>query len=128
MSLNKVLLIGHLGADPDVRHAQDGKAVTNFRLATNEHWDKDGVRQQRTEWHRIVSFGRVAEICGEYLKKGRKVFVEGSLRSRSWEDKDGVKRWITEIIARNVHMLGPKRTGAQLDPVPEEFPDGDAPF
>ncbi|TSA13696.1 MAG: single-stranded DNA-binding protein [Deltaproteobacteria bacterium] len=106
--VNKVILVGNLGADPEVRYTPGGLAVTNFRLATTENrTNKEGQREQRTEWHRIVAYGRLAEICGEYLAKGKQIYIEGRLQTRSWDDKDGNKRWATEIIAGNMQMLGP---------------------
>jgi single-strand DNA-binding protein len=106
--VNKVILVGNLGADPEVRYTPGGLAVTNFRLATPERrTNKEGQREQHTEWHRIVAFGKLAEICGEYLAKGKQVYIEGRLQTRSWDDKDGNKRWATEIIAGNMQMLGP---------------------
>jgi len=107
--VNKVILVGRLGADPEVRYTQDGAMVTNFRIATTEQWtDKNGERTQRTEWHRVVSFGKLAEICGNYLAKGRLVYIEGRLQTRAWDDRDGNKRYTTEIIASNMQMLEPK--------------------
>jgi single-strand DNA-binding protein len=107
--VNKVILIGRLGKDPDVRYTPDGTMVTNFNLATDEQWkDKNGEKVQRTEWHRIVTWGKLAEICGNYLVKGKLVFVEGRIQTRSWEDKEGVKRFTTEIIASNMQMLDSK--------------------
>ena len=108
--INKVILIGNLGTDPEVRYMPSGNAVTNVSLATSEHWkDKDsGEAQERTEWHRIVFYGRLAEIAGEYLKKGSKAFVEGSLRTRKWQDKSGMDRYTTEIIANEMQILDSK--------------------
>ena len=104
--VNKAILIGRLGKDPEVRYTPDGTMVTNFNLATDEQWkDKNGEKVQKTEWHRIVTFGKLAEICGNYLVKGKLIFVEGRIQTRSWEDKDGVKRFTTEIIASNMQML-----------------------
>ena len=106
-SVNKVILIGNLGRDPELKYTPGGNAVCNFTLATNEKWtDKAGAKQERTEWHRIVVWGKQAEICGQYLKKGRQAYIEGSLTTREWNDKDGNKRYITEIIARDVRFLG----------------------
>jgi single-strand DNA-binding protein len=106
-SVNKVILIGNLGRDPELRYTQGGSAVANFTLATNERWrDKDGNNQERTEWHRIVVWGRTAENCAQYLQKGRPVYIEGRLQTREWEDKDGGKRNTTEINALNVQFLG----------------------
>ena len=106
MSINKVILIGRLGQDPELKYTPSGAAVCNFSLATTENWaDKNGQKQERTEWHRIVVWGKLAELCNQYLSKGRQAFVEGSLQTRSWE-KDGVKRYTTEINARNIQFLG----------------------
>lgn len=108
-SLNKVMIIGHLGADPDVRYSQNNTAIATLSVATNERYkDQNGDWQESTEWHRIVAFGRVAEICQEYVKKGSKIYVEGTLQTRSWEDKDGVKKYTTEIKARTLFMLDGK--------------------
>jgi len=111
--LNKVMLIGNLGADPEVRYTTGNSAVTNIRLATAESWrDKDtGEQQERTEWHRVVFFGRLAEIAGEYLKKGSQVYVEGSIRTRKWTDKEGQERYSTEIVANEMQMLGGRAGG-----------------
>lgn len=105
--VNKVILIGNLGADPEVRYMPSGGAVTSIRLATSETWkdQQTGQQQERTEWHRVVFFGRLAEIAGEYLKKGAKVFVEGSLRTRKWQGQDGQERYTTEIVANEMQML-----------------------
>ena len=112
--VNKVILIGRLGADPEVRYTQEGMMVTNLRLATNEYRkDKSGERVDRTEWHRVVAFGKLAEICGNYLSKGRLVYIEGSLRTRQWEDKEGNKRSTTEIMANNMQMLESKGGGRE---------------
>jgi single-strand DNA-binding protein len=108
-SLNKVLLIGHLGADPESRFMTSGSAVTNFNLATNESWKStEGDTKEKTEWHRVVLFGKMAETAAEYMKKGQLVFIEGRLQTRSWEDKDKVKRYTTEILCDNFTMLGRK--------------------
>lgn len=106
--INKVILIGNLGRDPEIRYTTSGQAVANFTLATTEgRTNKDGEKQEYTEWHRIVAWGRLAEICGEYLSKGKMIYIEGTLRTRSWEDKEGKTRWTTEVIARNMQMLSP---------------------
>lgn len=106
-SVNKAILIGNLGADPDVRSTAEGQAVCNFNIATNERWkDKSGQLQERTEWHRIVVWGRQAELCRDYLSKGRTVYIEGRLQTRKWEDKQGQTRYTTEIVAQNVRFLG----------------------
>ena len=107
MAVNKVMLIGNLGRDPEIRYTTSGQAVANFTLATTEKYtNRAGDKQEDTEWHRIVAWGRLAEICGEYLTKGRMVYIEGSIRTRSWEDKEGNTKWTTEIVARNMQMLG----------------------
>ena len=137
-SVNKVILVGNLGADPEVRYAPSGTAVANFSLATTDQWtNKEGGKEEKTEWHRIVAFGRLGEICGEYLHKGKQVYVEGRLQTRSWEDKEGVKRYTTEIVANTMQMLGPKgKDGSSADrmserpPVDEplSIPDDEIPF
>ena len=105
--VNKVILVGHLGRDPELRYTQNGQAVANFSLATSESYSKrDGEREDRTEWHRIVAWGRLAEICGEYLSKGRQIYIEGRIQTREWEDREGEKRRTTEIVAREMQMLG----------------------
>jgi single-strand DNA-binding protein len=105
--VNKVILIGNLGANPEVKYLSNGTTVANFRMATTENWvNKSGEKTSMTEWHRIVTFGRLAEICGEYLNKGKQVYIEGRLRTRAWEDKDGNKRSTTEIVATRMQMLG----------------------
>jgi single-strand DNA-binding protein len=107
MSVNKVLLIGRLGNNPEIRYTNTGTAVANFNLATSENWnDKNGQRQERTEWHRVVVWGKLAELCEKYLSKGRQCFVEGRLQTRSWDDKDGNKRYTTEIVASTIQFLG----------------------
>lgn len=104
--INKVILIGNLGADPEMKYTAGGTAICKFRLATNEVFkDRDGNQQERTEWHRVVAWGKLAEICSQYLSKGRTVYVEGSLRTSSWDDQDGNKRYMTEINARDVQFL-----------------------
>lgn len=107
MSVNKVLLIGRLGNNPEIRYTNTGTAVANFNLATSESWnDKAGAKQERTEWHRVVVWGKLAELCEKYLAKGRQCFVEGRLQTRNWDDKDGNKRYTTEIVATTVQFLG----------------------
>ena len=106
-SVNKVILIGNLGSDPELKYMPSGDPVANFSIATTESFrDKDGNQQKRTEWHRIVAFRKLAEICGEYLKKGKQVYIEGRIQTRSWEDNNGIKRYSTEIIANQMQMLG----------------------
>ena len=123
--INKAILIGNLGADPEVRYTQSGTAVATFNIATTERWKgQDGQMQEQTEWHRIVAWAKLAEICGEYLHKGSKVYIEGKIQTRKWQDKDGVDRYTTEIVARDMKMLSPKgeggRQGAYQEP---PFPD-----
>jgi single-strand DNA-binding protein len=104
--INKVILVGNLGKDPEVRHTPNGQAVANFSVATSESWtDKGGQKQERTEWHRVVAWGKLAELCGKYLSKGRQCYIEGKLQTRAWDDKDGGKRYTTEIIASTVQFL-----------------------
>ena len=106
-SLNKVLLLGNLGKDPEVRYTSSGRAVATFTIATSQQWrDQDGNDQERTEWHRVVAWGRLGEVCGEYLSKGKQVFIEGRIQSREWEDQEGNKRTTVEIIANDMIMLG----------------------
>jgi single-strand DNA-binding protein len=106
-SVNKVILVGNVGRDPELRYTQGGQPVASFSIATNERFkDKDGNWKDRTEWHRIVAWGRLAEICGEYLRKGRQVYVEGRIQTRDWEDKEGNKRQTTEIVILGMQMLG----------------------
>lgn len=106
-SVNKAILIGNLGKDPDVRYSPDGSAITNITLATTESWkDKSGEKQEKTEWHRVAFFGKLAEIAGEYLKKGSQVYVEGRIQTRKWQDKEGQDRYTTEIVADKMQMLG----------------------
>jgi single-strand DNA-binding protein len=119
VGVNKVILIGNLGRDPELRYTPGGSPVTKFTLATTMRWkDKEGQQQERTDWHNIVAFGRQAEVCNEYLKKGSQVYVEGRIQTRSYDDKNGNKRYITEIIAQLVRMLG--RKGEPEAEAPEE--------
>ncbi len=105
--VNKVILVGNLGRDPEVRYTKSGQAVASFSLATSERWTgKDGNKEEKTEWHRIVAWGKLGEICGEYLSKGKLVYIEGRLQTREWDDKDGNKKQTTEIVASNMTMLG----------------------
>ena len=121
-SVNKVILVGNLGRDPETRYTTSGDAVTNIRLATTDTWkDKAGEKQERTEWHNIVFYGRQAEIAGEYLKKGRQIYVEGRLQTRKWQDKEGQDRYTTEIIADRMQMLGSREgSGAPVAAEPSE--------
>ena len=113
--VNRVIIIGNLGNDPETKYLPDGKAVTNISIATSEKWkDKNtGQEQEKTEWHRIIFFGKLAEIAGKYLKKGSKAYVEGSLRTNKWQDKDGKDRYTTEIIAKELQMLDSKGSDNQ---------------
>jgi single-strand DNA-binding protein len=139
--INKVILIGRLGRDPEIRYTPGGAAVANFTMATSEEWrDKEtGEKQERTEWHRIVAWRRLGEICGEYLKKGSQVYIEGRLQTRDWEDRDGNRRYTTEIIAQNMQMLDrvgsagrDMGTTSKADGFPMEepvsIPEDDIPF
>lgn len=133
--VNKVILIGNLGADPELRYTQNGTPVANFNIATTEVRTKDGEKTESTEWHRIVVWQRLAEICGEYLHKGSKVYIEGRLQTRKWLDKNGNEQRTTEVVARDMKMLSPKGGGqgdmgmgdggASFDPGPT---DDDVPF
>jgi single-strand DNA-binding protein len=142
-SVNRVILVGRLGRDPEVRYTAEGTAVANFSLATDETFtDRAGDKQTRTEWHRIVAWKRLAEVSGEYLSKGKQVYIEGSLRSRKWQDRDGSERTSVEIVAARIVMLGSKNghqasggpeakgtAPTQPDsPAPELPPDEDSPF
>ena len=136
--VNKVILVGNLGADPEVKFLGSGTQVANFRIATTENRvNRSGEKVSLTEWHRIVAFGRLAEICGQYLNKGKQVYIEGRIRTRSWEDKEGNRRFTTEIIAAQMQMLGapgapvegsfPEKE-ADTDHEPSPGPDDDIPF
>ena len=116
-SINKVMLIGNLGSDPELRFTPSGVQVANFSLATTESWtDKSGERQERAEWHRIVLWRRLAEVAGQYLKKGSKIYIEGKLQTRSWEDQSGQKRYTTEVVANSMEMLdGGQAAVAEVD-------------
>ena len=129
---NLVILIGNLGADPEVRYTQDGTAAASFTVATTEKWKgKDGQMQEHTEWHRVTAWRRLAEICGVYLAKGSRVYIEGKLQTRKWQDKNGNDRYTTEIVVRDMKMLSPKQGGSSSgggygsDPFPEPPPMGD---
>lgn len=137
--VNKVILVGNLGRDPEVRYTKNGQAVATFSLATTERWtNKDGQREDKTEWHRIVAWGKLGEICGEYLTKGKQVYIEGRLQTRDWEDNDGNKRQTTEIVANNMTMLGQaggagqNRNAGEQPEGPsggyDDFEDDDIPF
>jgi single-strand DNA-binding protein len=132
--LNMAQIIGHLGRDPELRYTQEGTAVANLAVATNETWkDKDGEKQERSEWHRVVLFGKVAEIAGEHLKKGSLVYLQGRLQTRKWLTDDGQDRYTTEIVAARLRMLGGKgdhdaRTTGGNALAPESHFDDDIPF
>ena len=112
MSINKVILLGHLGADPEIRYTQGQTAVCNLRIATNDRRkNQEGEWVEQTEWHRVVTFGKTAENCGQYLKKGRQVFVEGRIRTNKWQDQEGKDRYTTEILAQNVQFIGGRDSG-----------------
>jgi single-strand DNA-binding protein len=120
-SVNKVILVGNVGRDPELRYTQGGQPVASFSIATNERFkDKEGNWKDRTEWHRIVAWARLAEICGEYLRKGSQVYVEGRIQTRDWEDKEGNKRQTTEIVALSMQMLGRRGGEAGGPPLGEE--------
>ena len=122
--VNKVILIGRLGKDPEIRYTPSGVAVATFVIATSEEWkDKStGEKKERTEWHRIEAWRRLGEICGEYLHKGKEVYVEGRLRTDSWEDRDGNKRYTTKVVAQTMQMLGSAGKGGTAEPFEERFP------
>ena len=119
--INKVILVGNLGKDPDMRYTAGGDAVANLSIATSESQNDNqtGEKKEKTEWHRVVFFRRIAEVCGEYLKKGSSVYIEGSLRTRDWEDDQGNKRYTTEIIGREMQMLGGRRSEDNMDQSPQ---------
>ena len=130
--VNKVILIGNLGAAPELRYTASGQAVANLRLATTERWvNKSGERTENTEWHRVVAWGKLAETCGQYLQKGKQVYIEGKIRTRQWQDQSGQKRYTTEIVANNLVMLG--RAGERTEfsddavTVPPDDHAGDGP-
>ncbi len=113
MSVNKVILVGRLGKDPETRYMTNGEAVANVTLATSENWkDKSGEKQEKTEWHNLVFYRRLAEVAGEYLKKGSQIYVEGKIQTRKWQDKEGKDRYTTEIIVNEMQMLGGKSSGS----------------
>ena len=128
-SINKVVLVGHLGGDPETRFTPSGAAVANFNLATNESWkDTNGELQDKTEWHRCVMFGKSAELAGELLKKGQLVYLEWKLQTRNWEDKDGVKRYTTEVVCDMFTMLGRKMDSAENQERPKPNESEDSPL
>ena len=122
--INKVILVGRLGRDPEVRYTPSGATVANFSIATSDEWkDKEtGQKQEKTEWHKIVAWRRLGEICGEYLRKGKQVYIEGKLQTRSWEDRDGNKRYTTEIVAQSMQMLDAQPRDMKVDPADPGFP------
>lgn len=133
--LNKAMLIGNLGRDPEVKNTSGGDCVASFNLATTESWTKDGKKEKKTDWHKIVAWGRLGEICGKYLAKGSLVYIEGKIQTRQWEDKDGNKRYTTEIVAREMKMLTAKGSSGESSspypdepPIPEQPYTGDVPF
>ena len=146
MSINKVILVGNLGAKPDIRFSSDGKAIANFSVATSESWtDKEGNKQERTEWHKVSVFGKLADVCQKYLDKGSKIYVEGKLQTRKWDNKDGVTQYTTEVVLSGwnttLQMLDSKTHGVdpqdveqvteqpKIEPVPaDDFEDKDIPF
>ena len=117
MSVNKVILVGRLGADPELKNTPSGASVCNFSIATTESWnDKNGGgRQEKTEWHRVVAWNKLADLCGQYLAKGRQVYLEGRIQTRSWDDKEGNKRYTTEIMAQTIQFLGSKNDISKID-------------
>ena len=122
-SLNKVLLIGNLGRDPEMRFLPSGEAVANLSIATSETWkDKNGEKQEKTEWHRVSLFGKLAEIAGEYLKKGSTCYIEGRIQTRKWQDKDGNDKYSTEIVGQSMQMLGPKAERQEPQERPAQKP------
>ncbi|MDH3520430.1 MAG: single-stranded DNA-binding protein [Myxococcales bacterium] len=124
-SVNRVILIGNLGRDPELRYTQSGQAVANFSIATTDRFStREGDRQERTEWHRIVTWGRTAELCAQYLSKGRSVYIEGRLQTNEWEDKEGQKRRTTEIVAQTVQFLGGRGQGGGDLPGGGDAPGG----
>jgi single-strand DNA-binding protein len=125
--VNKVILVGNLGANPEMRFTQGGQAVANLRLATTERWnDRNGQKQETTEWHRVVVFGKQAEIVGQYLTKGRQVYIEGRIQTRQWQDQQGQKRYTTEIVAQRVQMLGGRSERSPEDAAAATVPPDDA--
>ncbi|HQR54025.1 MAG TPA: single-stranded DNA-binding protein [Burkholderiales bacterium] len=127
-SVNKVILVGNVGRDPETRYMPSGDAMVNLSLATTDQWkDKNGERQERTEWHRIVIFGKTAEIAGQYLRKGSQIYIEGRLQTRKWTDKEGQERYTTEIVADRMQMLGSRGGGGGDVPFEREAPGSAAP-
>lgn len=128
-SINKVILVGNLGKDPDIKKMTNGESVANITIATTENWkDKSGVKQEKTEWHNLVFYRRLAEIAGEYLKKGSQIYVEGKLQTRKWQTKEGQDRYSTEIIVSEMQMLGGKMTSDAPQPASQKLPQKDNDF
>ena len=128
-SVNKVILIGRLGQDPELKYTPSGTAVCNFSVATSESFqDKSGAKQDKTEWHRIVIWGKLAETCNQYLAKGSQAYIEGGLQTRSWENKEGVKMYTTEIVARSVQFLTPKLESSNQEEPTQKYTADDIPF
>jgi len=128
-AVNKVILIGNLGKDPEVRFTKNGQAVASFSVATTEKWtNKDGEKEEKTEWHNVSAWGKLGEICGEYLSKGQQVYLEGRLQTREWEDKEGNKRQRTEVVAHQMVMLGQKGSGRSAEASEPPVDDDDIPF
>lgn len=137
--LNKVIIIGNLGADPELRYTNTGTAVATFNVATTERWKgQDGKAQEATEWHKIIAWGKLAEICNQYLQKGSRIYLEGKLQTRKWQDREGTERFITEVIARDMKMLDSRNAapstqqnnqGQAFNPQPQRMvPEGHVPF
>jgi single-strand DNA-binding protein len=125
-TVNKVILVGRLGADPQLKYTPSGKATANFNIATNAVWkDQEGNQQEKTDWHRIVAWGKLAEVMGEWLKKGSYVYLEGRLQTRSYDDSNGVKKWITEVIATDMEMLGKKGESSDSGETVPDVPDAE---
>jgi len=123
-TVNKVILVGRLGADPQLKYTPSGKANANFNIATNFTWkDQDGNKQDKTDWHRVVAWGKLAEVMGEWLKKGSYVYIEGKLQTRSYDDSNGVKKWITEVVANDMEMLGKKSDSTGSEEAQPEIED-----
>ena len=124
--VNKVILVGHLGANPEVRYTAGGQPVANLRIATTERWvNKNGEKTEQTEWHRVVAWGKLAEICGQYLQKGKQVYIEGKIRTRQWQDQQGQKRYSTEVVASNMVMLGRAGDRSEMMEEPVTVPADD---
>lgn len=128
-SVNKVIIIGNLGDDPKMHYASSGDAIANISVATTETWkDKEGIKQERTEWHRVVMYRKIAEITGEYLRRGSKIYIEGRIQTRKWTNKEGADQYTTEIIADTMKMLGGKQQEQQEGKQPSSDIDDDIPF